>query len=230
MGFGLRPPTRYVLLGTGSRDFLSHQGPLSLCPAEGAVGSGSETWRNSAGSGRGASPSLALENKASLKPVPRGARFLSPVLWPRHIALSSSHAHGCTPGEAEGSRASSPILVMGCSEKTVQSALGATSATSPVPVLSCRKAIGMGCPCLGTCCSKQSSPLLGHEPVLGRMGLHAVPALGWEWETELLWQWLICEQGWFVHVSLDSLVYFFKAGGCFLNSKVLLCNFPNKAF
>lgn len=96
----------------------------------------------------------------------------------------------------------------------------------------------MGCPCLGTCCSKQSSPSLG---LLRCRSLEMCPCWeGWGstqcllWagngRMELLWQWLICEQGWFVHVSLDSLVYFFKAGGCFLNSKVLLCNFPNKAF
>lgn len=53
-------------------------------------------------------------------------------------------------------------------------------------------------------------------------------ALGQEGEVELLWQWLICERGWLVHVSLGSLVYFFKAGVCFLISKALLCSFPNK--
>lgn len=67
---GCPPPP---LLGTsvlnvGSRDFLSHQGPLSLCPAEGAVGSGSETWRNSAGSGRGPSLPLLWKTKQALNP------------------------------------------------------------------------------------------------------------------------------------------------------------------
>lgn len=56
----------------------------------------------------------------------------------------------------------------------------------------------------------------------------AMRALGREGEVELLWQWLICERGWLVHVSLGSLVYFFKAGVCFLISKALLCSFPNK--
>lgn len=37
------------------------------------------------------------------------------------------------------------------------------------------------------------------------------------------------EQGWLVHMSLGSVVYFFKAGVCFLISKALLCSFPNKA-
>lgn len=30
-------------------------------------------------------------------------------------------------------------------------------------------------------------------------------------------------------MSLGSVVYFFKAGVCFLISKALLCSFPNKA-
>lgn len=55
-----------------------------------------------------------------------------------------------------------------------------------------------------------------------------MPALGQAEEVELLWQRLICEQGWLVCVSLDSLVYFFKAGVCFLIGKALLCSFPNK--
>lgn len=56
-----------------------------------------------------------------------------------------------------------------------------------------------------------------------------MPGLGREGEVELLWQWLICERGWLLRVSLGSLVYFFKAGVCFLISKALLCSFPNKS-
>lgn len=55
-----------------------------------------------------------------------------------------------------------------------------------------------------------------------------MPGLGQAEEVELLWQRLICEQGWLVCVSLGSLVYFFKAGVCFLIGKALLCSFPNK--
>lgn len=54
---------------------------------------------------------------------------------------------------------------------------------------------GRGCPCVGT--------------------PRAEPGWGWGGRTELLWQRLACEPGWFVHVSLGSLVYFFKVGGLF---------------
>lgn len=37
------------------------------------------------------------------------------------------------------------------------------------------------------------------------------------------------EQRWLLHMSLGSVVYFFKAGVCFLISEALLCSFPNKA-
>lgn len=69
----------------------------------------------------------------------------------------------------------------------------------------------------------------------GRMGLSLCHL--W-WQVGLAWAGegrLSCsgrgssEQGWLVHMSLGSVVYFFKAGVCFLISKALLCSFPNKA-
>lgn len=47
-----------------------HRLPEPCVPRE-VAGSGSGPRRKSAGSGRGASPSLALKHEASLKPIPK---------------------------------------------------------------------------------------------------------------------------------------------------------------
>lgn len=202
---GCPPPP---LLGTsvlnvGSRDFLSHQGPLSLCPAEGAVGSGSETWRNSAGSGRGPSLPLLWKTKQALNPFLEELAPCPCVLTLPHCPLQQAHMQS----HAWGGRRQQSFLAHpahGVQRKNSAECAGCHFCHSPCAcpelqggqrdgmsppgdLLRCRS-LGM-CPCWEGWGSTQCLLWAGN----GRM--------------ELLWQWLICEQGWFVHVSLDSLFW-----------------------
>lgn len=218
------------VLSVGSRDFLSHQGPLSLCPAEGAVGNGSETWRNSAGCGRGPSLPLLWKTKQALSPL---LKELAPCPLRSDPATLSSpastHAVACLGRQKA---AELPHPSWSWSAVRTNSAVGA-GCHNPCarPELQGGQRDGMwDVPAWGPAAANKAASRWGVSPRWEGWG--SMQCLLWagDGRTELLWQWLICELGCFVHVSLDSLVYFFKAGGCFLNSKVLLCNFPNKAF
>lgn len=188
---GCPPPP---LLGTsvlnvGSRDFLSHQGPLSLCPAEGAVGSGSETWRNSAGSGRGPSLPLLWKTKQALNPFLEELAPCPFVLTLPHCPLQQAHMQS----HAWGGRRQQSFLshpAHGVQRKNSAECAGCHFCHSPCacPELQGGQRDGMSLPGDPLQQTKQplagaaALPLAGDVPMLGRMGLHAVPALGREWE------------------------------------------------